>query len=250
MGRNRSKDGRFGIEERIWSKGKWKGKYRWVVICRKGWEFWSRIIYQNDVLNGREILEGYEIHHRNENQEDDDIDNLEMLSKADHRRLHSLGRKHSLESREKMSASQKGKKKGPISLETKAKMSENNARHWEGKMRVSSSLETREKMSESQKESWNKRRNLSEKYCEDVLEESDNKNSWKRPDLVEWNRKNKSKQVLGENNVKAKLKEIDVIEIKKLLSDGVLPKNIAIIYKVSSCTIYNIRLGRIWKHIK
>jgi len=55
----------------------------------------------------------------------------------------------------------------------------------------------------------------------------------------------------GEKCPNSILKEQDVIEIKKLLDDGILTqKEIAKIFGVSQITISNIKTGRTWKHIK
>lgn len=54
----------------------------------------------------------------------------------------------------------------------------------------------------------------------------------------------------GENNGQSKLKEHQVVEIKKLLSDGVLSQyKIASIYSVSRSCILGIKLGRLWSHV-
>lgn len=55
---------------------------------------------------------------------------------------------------------------------------------------------------------------------------------------------------VGERVHNSKLKEADVIEIKKLLRSGTLCTPIAKQYGVSITTINSIQLGKTWKHIK
>lgn len=54
----------------------------------------------------------------------------------------------------------------------------------------------------------------------------------------------------GEKAGNAKLKEKDVLEIKKLLSLGQTEEEIALLFKVSKHTIHDIRFYRTWKHLK
>lgn len=53
----------------------------------------------------------------------------------------------------------------------------------------------------------------------------------------------------GENNNSAKLKEIDIVDIRNLIKDGLTDKYIAELYNVSRSNITMIRLRRSWKHI-
>ena len=61
------------------------------------------------------------IHHIDENPLNDDISNLQLMTKAEHMRLHRTGKINSKETREKISDGNKGKK---LSEETLKKMSE------------------------------------------------------------------------------------------------------------------------------
>ena len=53
----------------------------------------------------------------------------------------------------------------------------------------------------------------------------------------------------GEKNRKAKLRDGDVIEIRKLLKDGVLQEDLATRYGVKQVTISKIKLRRTWSHL-
>lgn len=53
----------------------------------------------------------------------------------------------------------------------------------------------------------------------------------------------------GEFSTNKKLKNIDVLEIRKQYSLGITPKKIAINYPVSASTISNIVARRLWNHI-
>lgn len=56
--------------------------------------------------------------------------------------------------------------------------------------------------------------------------------------------------VRGEKRSQSKLKDSDVLKIKALINEGVLFKDIAAKFKVSSGLIGHINRGRIWKHLK
>lgn len=94
----------------------------------------------------------WDIHHKDENKLNNSIDNLEFLSKSEHTKLHKTGKKHSEETKIKMSESKTGKCIGinnPFygkkhSLETRKKMSE-------ARKDKTFSEEHKKKMSESRK---------------------------------------------------------------------------------------------------
>lgn len=54
----------------------------------------------------------------------------------------------------------------------------------------------------------------------------------------------------GERNSKAKLKESDAIEIRKLKREGVDTKRLAEIYQLNCSTINRISNGTYWKHVE
>ena len=55
-----------------------------------------------DVINGKHIIKsGYDIHHKNRNKLDDSLENLELLTRAEHSRVHVYERFLTKESREK-----------------------------------------------------------------------------------------------------------------------------------------------------
>lgn len=66
------------------------------------------------------IPDGYVIHHKDEDPTNNDIDNLQMMTHADHSRLHKLGKTVPQHVRDKISATEKGR---IFSEETKAKIS-------------------------------------------------------------------------------------------------------------------------------
>ncbi len=55
---------------------------------------------------------------------------------------------------------------------------------------------------------------------------------------------------LGPNNANAKLNESQVVEIRKLLIDGLSHDDIGTMFNVSSQTISSISTGRTWAHLK
>jgi hypothetical protein len=63
-------------------------------------------------------------------------------------------------------------------------------------------------------------------------------------------KKGRGNQVFGENHHKSILTENDVVEIKKLLKFKVPATEIAIQFGVGNSTIYNIKAGNTWKHVK
>lgn len=95
-------------------------KYKEIRADGKRW-LEHRYVWEKH--NGK-IPKGYEIHHKDGNTKNNEIDNLEMLLSFDHKSLHAkrqIGRKMSKETKEKISNSHKGKK---ASDETKKKMSD------------------------------------------------------------------------------------------------------------------------------
>jgi hypothetical protein len=53
----------------------------------------------------------------------------------------------------------------------------------------------------------------------------------------------------GEKNVLSKLKNEDVIEIRKLLEKGLLIKDVAKMFNIDRSTISRIKSGHRWKHV-
>jgi len=60
-----------------------------------------------------------------------------------------------------------------------------------------------------------------------------------------------SKRMSGENSPSVKLKEQDIIEIRKHLNEGILTqKEIAGLFNVNQTTISDIKLRKSWKYVK
>lgn len=70
-----------------------QNKKRWYVEHRNGTGHtpWSRIVYSNFYLNGKEIPSNLFVHHKDENTENDSPENLSLMSVKDHVTLH-IGR--------------------------------------------------------------------------------------------------------------------------------------------------------------
>lgn len=62
-------------------------------------------------------------------------------------------------------------------------------------------------------------------------------------------KKNRQARVIGENNPKAKLTEMDVKEIRRLHKTGIKGATLGRIYKVTNSNIYDILSGKRWSHI-
>lgn len=62
--------------------------------------------------------------------------------------------------------------------------------------------------------------------------------------------KNRTVTRQGEANNKAKLSECDVIQIRQLWLDGFSGTDIAKLYPVNHCAIYDILNNKTWRHVK
>ena len=92
--------------------------YQKVVSRKEGnhGKYLHRLIYED--YHKVTILDGIHVHHKNGNKTDNSISNLELISSSEHDKLHHhsksvgmYGKKHSDETKQKMSHAQKGKSK-------------------------------------------------------------------------------------------------------------------------------------------
>lgn len=95
--------------------------------------------------------------------------------------------------------------------------------------------------------------NLGIKRTEEVKHKKSvsQKNNWKDEDYRIKHLKNLSKNwKTGCNHIMAKLTETQVVEIKKQLLNGLLPKQVSDNLKVSYYSVKDIHRGKTWKHVK
>jgi len=114
----RAKIGRSGEDNPNWINGQWTASDGRVFILVPPNERHLHPTIRNDGYMKRyqyiwntahpedPVCEGYVIHHKNEDRTDDRIENLEKISNSDHTRHHGTGRKHTVESRERMRVAQ------------------------------------------------------------------------------------------------------------------------------------------------
>lgn len=95
--------------------------------------------------------------------------------------------------------------------------------------------------------------NLGIKRTEEVKQKKSvsQKNNWKDEDYRIKHLENLSKNwKTGCDHIMAKLTEAQVVEIKKQLSNGLLPKQVSDNLKVSYYSVKDIHRGKTWKHVK
>jgi hypothetical protein len=69
------------------------------------WHKQHRLVMERDL--GRPLLKGEVVHHKDEDRLNNDLSNLELMTDAQHRSHHAVGRKISEETKSKMSLSAK-----------------------------------------------------------------------------------------------------------------------------------------------
>ena len=89
-------------------------------------------------------------------------------------------------------------------------------------------------------------------YGKKHTEEAKRKNSeaHKGKKLSDEQKEKISIKTRGENNPQSKITETDIIEIIRLIIDGMQMKKITEIYKMSMTNICDIKNNKVWKHIK
>ena len=71
--------------------------------CRTHQIFW-------EIANNKRIPKGYVLHHIDRDKTNNSLDNLKLMTRANHMSLHHQGRPHSEETRRKIGEAKKGKK--------------------------------------------------------------------------------------------------------------------------------------------
>ena len=66
---------------------------RLLVKTRYGHTSWSRIVIENS-RDGKEIRQGFEVHHKDDNHTNDSRENLVVLTKRQHQAHHNQNRRH------------------------------------------------------------------------------------------------------------------------------------------------------------
>jgi hypothetical protein len=117
-------------------------------------KFLHRVIWEEHYSP---IPEGYDIHHKDEDKLNNDLDNLKCMIHGNHTKLHQIGKLVSGETRKKMSAVKKGVYIGEKnhrygkspSIETRKKISEAQSGEKHHMYNKKHSAETKRKMSEA-----------------------------------------------------------------------------------------------------
>jgi len=90
-----------------------------------GREKWYRVLW--NMLYQEQLCEGYDIHHKDFDELNDNLDNLQRLTRSEHTRLHNIGKTHSEFTKKRLSISKIGKNNPmfgkPVSEETRKKIS-------------------------------------------------------------------------------------------------------------------------------
>jgi hypothetical protein len=98
----RVKSLKFG-KERILKQSKDNTGYFQVCLCKNGISKPKKVHRLVFETFKEKLKDGYDAHHINEDKEDNFVDNLESKPHSDHSRDHNKGKKHSYESKKKMS---------------------------------------------------------------------------------------------------------------------------------------------------
>ena len=91
-----------------WKGGRWKNKKGHVLILKKGHpmaDYRGYIMEHRYVMSeylGRILRDDEVVHHKNGVKDDNRIENLEIMTNAEHTILHCTGRKHTEETKRKI----------------------------------------------------------------------------------------------------------------------------------------------------
>jgi group I intron endonuclease len=158
------------------------------------------------------------------------------------------------ETRKKISESGKGK---IVSEETKRKISESQLGEKNWNYGNKASEETRKKMSESRmgdkNPNYGKTTSDETKKQISLANSGENSALYGKPKSEETKRKmslSNAGKSAGTKSPNAKLTEDDVVEIKKMIGQGMRNRDIVKLFTVSDAIISAIRHGKVWKHVK
>lgn len=116
-------------------KGRWSRKDGYIYINTGPYQSIQEHRFIAEKILGRPLEKNEIVHHKNGNKKDNHPENLEVMTKSQHSKLHYrpriavpleererirqalLGKKHSFETRKKMSISQTGRKHSPETIE-------------------------------------------------------------------------------------------------------------------------------------
>ena len=179
---------------------------------------------------GRELLTDEIVHHKNQNPSDNRLENLEVLSISQHMKVH-----RSLLTKTEMIQER------TIAKHTARRRGTNSRKLTKDDVKI-----IKERLRDGELQS-----NLCREYkvSGTAIASISSGESWSHI-KVRGFQPGENGVKCGEKNPSAKLNEYQVIEIKRRLTRQKNLKIIARDYNVSAATIYDIKVGRSWKHVE